>query len=190
MSCMQLRDEVSTTHLLVIPRLTQWFRIIDPLASRCSKFRFKPLDSQSTASRLTHIAHEECIPVSDEVVSSLISTSQGDLRRSITYLQSASRLSSSTDPPTEITPSDIQEIAGVVPDSVINGFAGSLGVEVSNNSMDVDESTPVKAKGFDDVRSKVKGLMREGYSASQVLTQVYFYGLILNNCTYGPLLGA
>lgn len=34
--------------------------------------------------------------------------------------------------------------------------------------MDVDE----KAKNFDEVRNKVKQLMREGYSASQILTQV------------------
>ncbi|KAJ3492118.1 hypothetical protein NLI96_g251 [Meripilus lineatus] len=146
-------------------------RIIDPLASRCSKFRFKPLDSESTASRLAHVAQEENVPVSDQVISALISTSQGDLRRSITYLQSASRLSHSTDPPVPITPADIQEIAGVVPDPVINSFATSLGVEVADDSMDVDGG--VKAKNFDEVRKKVKGLMREGYSATQILTQLH-----------------
>lgn len=99
--------------------------------------------------------------------------SGGDLRRSITYLQSASRLSSSTQPPTEITSIDVQEIAGVVPDKVINGFARVLGVEVpDDDNMDVDDSKDKKLKGFDAVRGKVKELMREGYSASQILSQV------------------
>ncbi|KAG2124144.1 hypothetical protein BD769DRAFT_1776615 [Suillus cothurnatus] len=44
----------------------------------------------------------------------------GDLRHSITYLQSASRLSSSTNPPVPITPHDIQEVAGIVPTTVVD----------------------------------------------------------------------
>ncbi|CCM02853.1 uncharacterized protein FIBRA_04965 [Fibroporia radiculosa] len=149
-------------------------RIIEPLASRCSKFRFKPLDSTSTSSRLSQIALEEHISVTDEVVSTLINTSHGDLRRSITYLQSASRLAMSTNPPTEITPSDIQEIAGVVPDTVINDFAATLGVEVLvPNAMDVDIPATSRAKDFDGVKKKVKEIIRQGYSATQILSQLH-----------------
>ena len=147
-------------------------RIIEPLASRCSKFRFKPLDPGSTSARLAAIATAENVPVSDAVVSALISTSNGDLRRAITYLQSASRLSMSTTPPTDITPSDIEEIAGVVQTSVINDFAGTLGVElVTADAMEVD-SNATRAKNFDAIRKTVKGIIRQGYSASQVLSQV------------------
>lgn len=110
------------------------------------------------------------------MINTLIGTSQGDLRRSITYLQTASRLANSTDPPTPITPADIQEIAGVVPDGVIVDFATTLGIEVSgsNGAMDVDVGgkKPAKAKGFDDIRKKVRHIVREGYSASQLLSQV------------------
>lgn len=148
-------------------------RIIEPLASRCSKFRFKSLDSTSTFSRLQHIAQAENVPLPPPVIDTLISVSGGDLRRSITYLQSASRLSSSTQPPTEITSLDIQEIAGIVPDNIINGFARVLGVELpDDDNMDVDDSKGKKLRGFDAVREKVKELMREGYSASQILSQV------------------
>lgn len=150
-------------------------RIIEPLASRCSKFRFKPLDTSSTSTRLQHIALTENVPTAPPVVDALIEVSGGDLRRAITYLQSASRLSSSTNPPTEITPRDIQEIAGVVPDSVVNGFAKVLGVEIltgNSDDMDVDAEKRRKLSGFELVRGKVKELMREGYSASQVLSQV------------------
>lgn len=147
-------------------------RIIEPLASRCSKFRFTPLDSTSTSSRLSYIASAENIDVTPEVISTLIETSGGDLRRSITYLQSASRLSSSTNPPVPITPHDIQEIAGVVPTAVINDFARTLGVPIVED-MDIDDlPANGKLKGFNAVQKKVKGIMREGYSASQTLSQV------------------
>jgi replication factor C subunit 2/4 len=105
-----------------------------------------------------------------EVISALISTSSGDLRRAITYLQSASRLSSSTIPPTTITVSDIQEIAGVVPTADINNFARSLGVE-SELDMDVDTDAN-KTSRFELIKRQVKLLMRNGYSASQILSQV------------------
>lgn len=165
-------------------------RIIEPLASRCSKFRFTPLDSISTSARLIHIAKAERVPLhnldtnydeaDNAVISTLISTSAGDLRRAITYLQSASRLASSTDPPTIITPRDIQEIAGVVPEDVVKDFAAVLGVEsvrAGGEDMEVDEdgvglARIERAKGFEKIKKKVKELMREGYSASQILLQV------------------
>ncbi|TFK55241.1 replication factor C [Heliocybe sulcata] len=148
-------------------------RIIEPLASRCSKFRFKPLDPSSTSARLSQIAAAEHVDVTPDVVSALVTTSQGDLRRSITYLQSASRLASSSVPPTPITTRDIQEIAGVVPDAVINDFASSLGIEMPND-MDVDMSgSGDKTSAFNTIRSKVKQIVREGYSASQLLSQLH-----------------
>ena len=146
-------------------------RIIEPLASRCSKFRFTPLDSTSTSNRLSQIATAEHIPLDHSAISTLISTSQGDLRRSITFLQSASRLSSSTNPPVPITARDIQEIAGVLPDAVVIDFATTLGVVPAGSDMDIEMNGTGKVEGFDGVRRKVKELMREGYSASQILLQ-------------------
>ncbi|KAI0831101.1 P-loop containing nucleoside triphosphate hydrolase protein [Trametes gibbosa] len=160
-------------------------RIIDPLASRCSKFRFKPLDPASTSARLAQIASAENVPVPPETIATLIATSHGDLRRAITYLQSASRLALASAPPAQITPRDVQEIAGVVPDTVVADFAGALGVERVRPragdgmhvdvdvDVDVDEAGRVKAKGYDGVRKKVKELIREGYSASQLISQLH-----------------
>ncbi|KAK0240292.1 P-loop containing nucleoside triphosphate hydrolase protein [Armillaria nabsnona] len=143
-------------------------RIIEPLASRCSKFRFTSLDNQSSSSRLMHIATSEHITVDPSVVEALIRASSGDLRRAITYLQSASRLSSSTSPPTPITPRDVQEIAGVVPDDIINNFATVLGID-----MDQPMTGTAPKPGFTGIRSAVKEIIREGYSASQVLSQLH-----------------
>ena len=114
-------------------------------------------------------------------MSALISTSSGDLRRAITYLQSAARLSGATEPPTPINVWDIQEIAGVVPDTVVRKFAQTLGVEVSLNGSEFEDVEMADAtsstststlRGFDLIRETVRSLIREGYSASQILAQV------------------
>ncbi|KAF8270369.1 P-loop containing nucleoside triphosphate hydrolase protein [Lactarius quietus] len=157
-------------------------RIIEPLASRCSKFRFKPLDSSSARLRLEHIARAEQVPADDDVISALISTSSGDLRRAITYLQSAARLSASTDPPSAILPRDIQEIAGVVPDAVVRKFAQALGIDVTligggDGDVEMGDAASLTVesnlRGFDLIRETVRSLVREGYSASQVLSQLH-----------------
>ncbi|KZT52474.1 P-loop containing nucleoside triphosphate hydrolase protein [Calocera cornea HHB12733] len=144
-------------------------RIIEPLASRCSKFRFHTLDASSNRARLEFVAHAEGVSVTPPVIDALITTSDGDLRRSITYLQSAHRLAASTVPPTQIQPRDIQEIAGVIPDAVAGRFAASLGVE----GEDVDVDMDVKTKGYDGVRKAVQELVLGGYSATQVLSQLH-----------------
>lgn len=83
----------------------------------------------------------------------------------------------SVKPPTDITSRDVQEIAGVIPHQFVADFATTLGIEpVGGDAMevDVDESGRVKAKGFDGVRRKVKEVIREGYSALQIISQVSF----------------
>lgn len=77
----------------------------------------------------------------------------------------------------------------MVPDNVINNFARTLGVEVkSDDGMDIDGDQ--RAKNFDGVSSTVKGLMREGYSASQILSQVsvsFFDYFTLCSCDVYPI---
>jgi len=164
-------------------------RIIEPLTSRCSKFRFKPLDTSSTSSRLRYIAQAENVWLGDDgddVVDTLVYTSGGDLRRAITYLQSCSRLASASSEENErvkIKAEDVQEIAGVVPDRIMADFASALGVEMDDSStsdrMDVDERHfPARAKDFDGVRRQVKAIVREGYSAAQILSQVHMFSLL------------
>ena len=74
-------------------------RIIEPLASRCSKFRFKMLDSSAAKERIVDIARKEGLSFGggggddgDAVVDRLIACSEGDLRRAIMLLQSAAKL--------------------------------------------------------------------------------------------------
>lgn len=66
-------------------------RIIEPLASRCAKFRFKPLSVESLETRIVHVRDCEGVKCDEAVVKRLVDLSGGDLRQAITFLQSAHR---------------------------------------------------------------------------------------------------
>ncbi|OAA63685.1 DNA replication factor c subunit [Niveomyces insectorum RCEF 264] len=161
-------------------------RIIDPLASRCSKFRFKSLDQGNARARLEDIAARERVPLGPGAVDTLIRCSDGDLRKAITYLQSAARLvgagkaaapagdddDDSMDVDASSTPTVtvqiIEDIAGVIPDQTIDRL--------------VDAIRPAKArKGggggagstYQSVAKVVEDMVADGWSAGQVVTQLY-----------------
>ncbi|KAL4960597.1 putative protein transport membrane glycoprotein Sec20 [Aspergillus stella-maris] len=150
-------------------------RIIEPLASRCSKFRFKPLDNSAAGDRLAHIAKIEGLSLEDGVVDKLIYCSDGDLRRAITYLQSAARLAGAAqtgkkdgdedeemkDQTSElITVRTIEEIAGIVPESVLDGLIAALQPKKLGSS-------------YEAVSKVVTEIVADGWSATQVLLQLY-----------------
>ncbi|VEL25059.1 unnamed protein product, partial [Protopolystoma xenopodis] len=111
-------------------------RIIDPITSRCAKFRFRPLDNEAAKDRLRYIADAENICVSDEALMSLLNISRGDLRSAITLLQSAARLylpfasdpinsDRAGDPKyessiNELTRHEFEEVASVIPQKYID----------------------------------------------------------------------
>ncbi|KAH0624194.1 hypothetical protein JD844_007706 [Phrynosoma platyrhinos] len=85
-----MEKESKTTRFCLICNYIS--RIIEPITSRCSKFRFKPLSDEIQRQRLLDIAEKENVTVSSEAISYLVHVSEGDLRKAITLLQSATRL--------------------------------------------------------------------------------------------------
>ena len=67
-------------------------RITEPITSRCAKFRFEPLDDAHMLSRLQHIDRAEGFNTPEPALRALLEVSGGDLRRSITLLQSVTQL--------------------------------------------------------------------------------------------------
>ena len=179
-------------------------RIIDPLASRCSKFRFKMLDQGNAKKRLEDIAQNENIKLEDGVVDKVIECSEGDLRKAITFLQSAARLVGAVRTPhsrsngslkekilqddedededamevdgldeSVITIKSIEEIAGVVPNKVIEGLLKAM---------------QPRSKGavYEAVAKHVTDLVADGWSATQVVTQVQIDSLAVINGITDP----
>ncbi|KAJ8277209.1 hypothetical protein GJAV_G00072610 [Gymnothorax javanicus] len=145
-----MEKESRTTRFCLICNYVS--RIIEPLTSRCSKFRFKPLDDRIQEERLLEICEKEKLSCSREAIAALVKVSEGDLRKAITFLQSAARLGGDK----EITESLVIEIAGVVPTKMIDNL---LQICLSST--------------FDKLEIAVKNMIDEGYAATQILVQLH-----------------
>ena len=86
-------------------------RIIEPLASRCAKFRFKSLPPVSMKTRIQDIASKEGVNVSEETLQTLLAASQGDMRKAVTFLQSCHQLAGSKG---NITSDIVYDVSGKV----------------------------------------------------------------------------
>lgn len=64
-------------------------QIIDPITSRCMKFRFKPIDKSTIIKKLKQIALCENININDECINTIVKISDGDARRAIMILQNS-----------------------------------------------------------------------------------------------------
>jgi len=100
-----------------------------------------------------------------------VRTSEGDLRKAITYLQTSAKLFA---PPKdadgdvamsgthqEVTVRSIEEIAGVVPNDLIEKL-----LEVSH---------PGKGGLYSRVAPVVQDIVAEGWSAGSIITQVLYF---------------
>lgn len=175
-------------------------RIIDPISSRCAKFRFKPLDETNALSRLQYIASKESLVYEPKTLETVLQSSDGDLRKSITFLQSAARLTSNISQMTPhiipenattdsksfsdlhltnaITVNIIHEIAGVIPDDVINGLISSC-----KNTFPINGEKPSFKEGmFDKIITELDTVVLNGWSATQILCQMH--EILINDDTY------
>lgn len=128
-------------------------RIIEPLTSRCAKFRFKPLSRPVLIGRLESIASAECAVVSDEAFGALVETSEGDLRKAITSLQSCARLKKEGECVEKL---DVYEISGVIPDEWLRRLVAAI-----------------RSNSYEKVETVVDELMSEGFSALQLCGQIH-----------------
>ncbi|KAK6865746.1 Replication factor C subunit 2 [Apiospora arundinis] len=151
-------------------------RIIDPLASRCSKFRFKSLDQGNAKRRLEEIAEKEGVGLEDGAVDALIKCSEGDLRKAITYLQSAARLVGAIEKEQDggeggaddamdvdrktVSVAIVQDIAGVIPEDTIVSLQKAMQPRSAGAT-------------YQAVAKVVEDMVADGWSATQVVTQLY-----------------
>ncbi|XP_050365015.1 replication factor C subunit 3 [Argentina anserina] len=63
-------------------------KIIPALQSRCTRFRFAPLDSFHVTERLKHVIEAEGLDVSESGLAAVVRLSNGDMRKALNILQS------------------------------------------------------------------------------------------------------
>ncbi|OMH83856.1 Replication factor C subunit 4 [Zancudomyces culisetae] len=127
-------------------------RIIEPLTSRCAKFRFKPLESALSYGKIQEVAAAEDLKITDEAIQRLVEASNGDLRKAIMLLQSAQQLDQST----AISPEMVNDICGIVPEELVNEL------------IEKAQGTSVSA-----IKEAISHVILEGYSAKQIVEQLH-----------------
>ena len=146
-----IEDYISQTRFCIICNYSS--KIIDPIASRCAKFRFKSLSKESQIQRLKYICEQEKITVPDKILEILQNVSEGDLRRSINLLQSISQLGLES-----MTEEIVFDVCGIIPKNIVN--------ELVNNCR--------KLK-IDDLMIKIKESIANGYDLKILINQLNEY---------------
>ncbi|OEU08411.1 P-loop containing nucleoside triphosphate hydrolase protein [Fragilariopsis cylindrus CCMP1102] len=138
-------------------------RIIEPLASRCAKFRFMALPPATMKERVTAIAEAEGrknnVIMEESQIDAVLAVSGGDMRRAVTSLQSVQALlagqSEDNSKNNIIDEAAINELAGLPPDHVIDTLYESL---LSNR--------------FNTMQSAVQNVIADGYSVQTLLQKL------------------
>ncbi|CAL5218787.1 g509 [Coccomyxa viridis] len=125
-------------------------RIIDPLASRCAKFRFQPLHGGIMSARIAHICKEEGVTLEAGAMDTLGKVAGGDMRKAITTLQSAVRLRGM-----KVEPQTLLDVSGAVPESVTSSV-----LEACHN------------RGFSGIQEAITDAIASGWGAQQLLLEL------------------
>ena len=92
-------------------------KIIDPIVSRCVKFRFKPIDKESMISRLKFIAKKESLKLDDACYEKIYEISEGDARKAIMILQNTKYIYNNN---IKVNVENIIEMIGLSTDDELN----------------------------------------------------------------------
>lgn len=128
-------------------------RIIEPLASRCAKFRFKSLSVDSMTNRLNFIAQSEGVKLAEGALATLMTASGGDMRKAVTFLQSSHQLAGGDG---TVTSPMILDLTSAVPDSATN-----------------DLWTAINTGMFDVLAKCTKNMILEGFPMSAILPRLH-----------------
>lgn len=145
-----MEKETKTTRFCLVCNYVS--RIIEPITSRCTKFRFKPLGEDKIIERLRFICEQENVDVVEQVYHDIVDISGGDLRRAITTLQSCHRLKGKD---ARIEHTDILEMSGVVPKKYLEDFISVCGTA-----------------NYGKLEDYVKNLTYDAYSVGQLFEQL------------------
>ena len=99
-------------------------KIIDPIVSRCSLYRFKPIPKKNIHSKLKDICLKEGTLIDDKSIEMVESISRGDLRKAINFLQRCRNFKSlvSKNNIDIINSELIETMSGIIPHHILVEF--------------------------------------------------------------------
>lgn len=145
-----MEKETKTTRFCLICNYVS--SIIEPLTSRCMKFRFKPLGAYMIRTRLEMICKEEGVKYETKAIVKLVEISEGDMRQAITVLQSCARLKGQE----AISEDDVIEISNLVPEQLVRDLLNTC-----------------KSGAYNNIEKSIQDIIYEAYPSSQILTQLH-----------------
>jgi replication factor C subunit 2/4 len=146
-----IEDYSSITRFCIICNYIN--QIIDPLVSRCSKFRFTQVIGDKMNIRLKKISEHEGVEVSDKQIKKIMKRSNGDMRKSIMMLQNMKYLKGDLD----------EEMFNILPKYKFDEL-----LCLSNKDGDIM-----------DIYKYTNSIILDGYPAINIIYQIHEY--ILKN---------
>ena len=130
-------------------------QIIDPIASRCMKFRFKPITKLTMTNKLQDIADKEKFNIPSDVLEKIVELAKGDIRSGIITLQYIKYI---YDYQGVISVKDIYETTNYLPLDIIKGVWSRC---IENTHVTVN-----------DVKREALFLKQKGYSVNSILEKL------------------
>lgn len=165
-------------------------RIIDPIASRCSKFRFKSLSGGDAHGRIEEILKAENVAYEHGIIDLTLKLADGDLRKAIQLLQSAARLVGASASASnnvskrgkkkqvvEDEDEEMQDIDAAKPvgkditADILNEIAGVVPPQVIEDL--VTNMQEGATKNYNALSEAVEDIVASGWAATEVLTSLY-----------------
>jgi len=143
-----MEEFVHITRFIIICNYVS--KIIDPLHSRCSKFRFQSISADFQKTRLLHICEKEQVRCGPGALDKLVELSKGDMRSAVTLLQTAVAFYG------EVGKAELNEVACAVPDEK----AVNLIQRAKTGS------------SSDDMVNAVNEFLLDGYSGQQIMEKL------------------
>jgi len=124
-------------------------QIIEPILSRCVKFKFKQVNKYNMINRLKFIAKSENMVLKKENIETIIKFSNGDLRNAIMLLQ------------------NLNYITKINKKNVIHNFNRIINCIDEHNIINICKKADIK-----QIRNEVNRLLNKGYTYTTLLTKI------------------
>jgi replication factor C subunit 2/4 len=137
-------------------------KIIEPLNSRCAKFRFKSLTDDQMVDRLKYICEQENVNYTVDILEQIQSFSNGDLRVGVNFLQKS-----------------VQLFGKKLELNLINSISSFVPINEIVNIINIS-----KKQYYVNVIQHIKILLGKGYSAQNMVVE--FSNIMKKNCELTP----